>query len=765
MASHKYAPVGKKATFIIEDDEDDSVEISLQSDSSPSLTKSRSSSFEVIVDGTGIVNPKNLPVAYLESVWNMLTFAWVKPLLELGNSRALEQTDLYDLDREDSAVGVYETFSKKWKSELKTSKPSVAMAYMLAFGGPFVAAGFLKLIHDSCIFISPMMLKHLISFLSDPTQPTSIGVGYVIIIFGANVMMSMCLRQYFYWCYLTGMRLRSAVITSIYNKSLVLGAAALSSRSSGEIMNLMSVDASRMQELTPYLHAIWYSFYQITVAVYFLWQQVSYAALSGIAVILILIPVTAKVSSYLKATQKEISKIRDERVKVTNEVLAGMKVIKFQAWEQEFESRIQSIRTKELEYLKKYMLMQSYSSALYTSIPLLVAIATFATYVLIMKEPLTIATALTSLALFDILRFPLAMLPNVLNNVIEARISLDRIQGFLLEADAEDIPNEFPAGMKKGMPLDGYSSKSHLNPDVHGVYLHRASFMNEKTYTRPKPKSSMLISTHNYDENTSIWTKLHDFSINLCIRVKRKLMRAFRNNYGSPHSRSSVIHNSGGVTGPDRMFELGGGVEDDMYDHGIDDQLSDEEDDFAPREYSYKSYVTTQQLLLDEAEKVIANLEKNLYKVHFGQSQDSMNSTSSSARSLNDNSMWEAEESVHDNSALRMIGEENTDVINTVVSPLVKDQCAQGAGGSDRDNLITLALSRVNIHCCQGEVVAIVGQVGCGKTSILRALLGDMKLLHGDAVIKGACAYVSQKPFIQVSYARLANIMLLYDAL
>ena len=137
MASHKYAPVGGKPKFIIEDDEDDSVEISLQSDSSPSISnKSRSSSFESVVDGTGISNPKNNPTAFVESIWNMLTFAWVKPLLELGNSRALEQTDLYDLDREDSAVGVYESFSKKWKAELKTSKPSVAMAYMLAFGGP-----------------------------------------------------------------------------------------------------------------------------------------------------------------------------------------------------------------------------------------------------------------------------------------------------------------------------------------------------------------------------------------------------------------------------------------------------------------------------------------------------------------------------------------------------------------------------------------------------------------------------------------------------
>jgi len=222
------------------------------------------------------------------------------------------------------------------------------------------------------------------------------------------------------------------------------------------------------------------------------------------------------------------------------------------------------------------------------------------------------------------------------------------------------------------------------------------------------------------------------------------------------------------------MFELGSGFEEDLYDTGsaaggaIGGADSDEEDDFAPREYSYKSYVTTQHLLLDEAEKVIAGLEKNLYKAQYGQTEDSSSgSGSGSSWNVNSNSagtgMWEAEDSLHDHSVLRMMEDDTTptsasgSVLNTVLSPMANIQNTQdtqdtgGSGtGTSRDNLITLALSRINIHCAPGEVVAIVGQVGCGKTSILRALLGDMKLLYGDAVIKGTCAYVSQKPFIQV---------------
>jgi hypothetical protein len=176
------------------------------------------------------------------------------------------------------------------------------------------------------------------------------------------------------------MRLRSAAVTAVFNKSLVLSAAALSRRTTGEISNLMSVDSTRLQDLTPYGHAIWYSLYQIVIAMALLWGQLGPACLAGAhfspslgpchsrdlnhfprvllllfygflldhhhaylpdpvflfcvcvagcAAIVLSIPMTSMVSRHLKTLQKALSKMRDDRVKVTNEVLAGMKVSGF----------------------------------------------------------------------------------------------------------------------------------------------------------------------------------------------------------------------------------------------------------------------------------------------------------------------------------------------------------------------------------------------------------------------------------------------------
>ena len=126
-------------------------------------------------------------------------------------------------------IGVYEVFRHYWKKQYNNSnkegvvkKPSLVAVLIQAFGSPFMIAGLLKLIHDSCLFVGPLLLNKLIKYLNDPSIPISTGMTYVVGIFLANFVMSVCLRQYFWWCYRVGMRLRSVVVTAVFSKALVL---------------------------------------------------------------------------------------------------------------------------------------------------------------------------------------------------------------------------------------------------------------------------------------------------------------------------------------------------------------------------------------------------------------------------------------------------------------------------------------------------------------------------------------------------------------
>lgn len=180
----------------------------------------------------------------LFGIWSTLTFGWMDSLLRKGSKKALEASDLPPLLPVDQARTVYRRFRKAWSNQLDSvEQPSLVHALAGAFGAPFFFAGCIKFAHDSSLFLGPLLLNRIIRFLDDPSQPISHGLLLVLCLFLVNLCQSLCLRQYFWLCFRTGMNLRAAVVTAVYSKTMVISTDALSKRTTGEITNLMSVDA------------------------------------------------------------------------------------------------------------------------------------------------------------------------------------------------------------------------------------------------------------------------------------------------------------------------------------------------------------------------------------------------------------------------------------------------------------------------------------------------------------------------------------------
>ena len=239
--------------------------------------------------------------------------------------------------------------------------PSLSRALAYAFGLEFVKAGLLKLVHDVLIFVGPYVLNQLIFFLRDGTAPLSRGVYLTLAVTASQLVMSFCLRHYFFHCYLTGLRVRTAIVVAVYQKALKLSSSERQGRSVGEIVNLISTDAQRIQSLMTYLHATWYSFVQIGLALYFLWLQLGPSCLGGVAIIIVMVPITRAVASWMGGLQKQLMIAKDERVELNSECLGSMKVIKLQAWEEPFMERLLRLRDIELGKLYDYVVANSLS--------------------------------------------------------------------------------------------------------------------------------------------------------------------------------------------------------------------------------------------------------------------------------------------------------------------------------------------------------------------------------------------------------------------
>ena len=110
----------------------------------------------------------------------------------------------------------------------------------------------------------------------------------------------------------------------------------------------------------------------------------------------------------------------DARVKLMNEVLTGIRVIKYYCWEKPFKGKVHDLRTVELKNTEKMAWIMSVGiDCMMSTIPNIVPLVCFSLYPSVMGKPLTSSVAFTSLSLFIILRMPFAMMPFVMMLLVE----------------------------------------------------------------------------------------------------------------------------------------------------------------------------------------------------------------------------------------------------------------------------------------------------------------------------------------------------------
>jgi len=208
------------------------------------------------------------------SFFSVISFWWLNPLMMTGYKRALTPQDLWELNRNDRAAQLSATFRGKWLRQVrkKGDKASLVAAMRQSFGFTFFVAALFKLANDLLAFVAPQLLKAMIGFTQSATAPNWHGYAYAAGLLVTAMVQSVCLHQYFHRVMTTGMRLRSALISSVFRKSLVLTNSARQRHTSGEIVNLMAVDSQRFLDLMSYLQMVWSAPLQISLSLYFLWE-------------------------------------------------------------------------------------------------------------------------------------------------------------------------------------------------------------------------------------------------------------------------------------------------------------------------------------------------------------------------------------------------------------------------------------------------------------------------------------------------------------
>uniref|UniRef100_A0A673LQK9 Canalicular multispecific organic anion transporter 1-like n=1 Tax=Sinocyclocheilus rhinocerous TaxID=307959 RepID=A0A673LQK9_9TELE len=427
-----------------------------------------------------------------------ITFNWFNSMVIKGYKRPLVQEDMWDLNEKDSSQAICQGFEdimaielkkarsslqkkrnkpktkdghqnglakgvsqdvlvmeetgkkkekKKKKKEKKDSESEYPNSWLVptiakTFKGVLLESAFFKLIQDLLSFASPQLLKLMISFTQDKSSQAWTGYLYAVLLLVVAFLQSVILQQYFQRCFILGMKVRTALMAAVYKKALVVSNDSRKESTAGEIVNLMSADAQRFNDVTNFIHLLWSCPLQIALAIAFLWIELGPSVLAGLLVMVLMVPINGWLATKSRGFQMENMKFKDKRMKIVNDILNGIKVLKYYAWESSFEAQVQEIREQELKVMRKFAYLSSVSTFIFSCAPAIVSLATFAVFVSVSPNNILDAEkAFTSISLFNILRFPLAMLPQLISIMVQV---LELIHAVIF------IPKHITATMTEG---------------------------------------------------------------------------------------------------------------------------------------------------------------------------------------------------------------------------------------------------------------------------------------------------------------------------
>ncbi|GAA6043182.1 hypothetical protein JCM8097_008715 [Rhodosporidiobolus ruineniae] len=206
--------------------------------------------------------------------------------------------------------------------------------------------------------------------------------------------------------------------------------------SSGKIMNLISIDTYRLSEICAYLHFLTSEMpLTIIVVLFLLYKLLGVSALAGVLTFIIIMPIQGWIGKLYGKYQLELLAAADQRLTLTTEIISEVRIVKFFAWERKFLEKMDQARRKELAALWRRALATTFGGNLMFGTPVIVAVVTFSFHTKVMNQDLDAETAFTALALFNVLRNPLEGFTDMFVSVLQALVSLGRIDEYLHEEE------------------------------------------------------------------------------------------------------------------------------------------------------------------------------------------------------------------------------------------------------------------------------------------------------------------------------------------
>ncbi|XP_054876690.1 ATP-binding cassette sub-family C member 9 isoform X5 [Poeciliopsis prolifica] len=430
---------------------------------------------------------QDLGVRFLQPFVNLLskaTYWWMNPLIIGAHKRPIELKKIGKLPIAMRALTNYlrlkDAYEDQRTGEDPDRPPSIWRSMYRAFGRPILLSSTFRYLADLLGFAGPLCIYGIVRNLDDDNNDTSANKNMenyfrvyfmyttellenssvlAVLLFLALVLQRTFLQASYYVTIETGINLRGALLAMIYNKILRLSTSNMSmgEMTLGQINNLVAIETNQLMWFLFLCPNLWAMPVQIVMGVILLYNFLSWSALVGASVIVLLAPVQYLIATKLAETQKSALEHSTDRLKQTTEILKGIKLLKLYAWEDIFCDSVEQTRGKELTSLRTFAFYTSMSIFMNAAIPIAAVLATFGVHHFLTSSIPSPSQAFAALALFHILVTPLFLLSTVVRFAVKALVSVQKLGEFL---QSDEIGDDSWRNGDISVPLD--VGKKHL---------------------------------------------------------------------------------------------------------------------------------------------------------------------------------------------------------------------------------------------------------------------------------------------------------------
>ncbi|OQS00281.1 ATP-binding Cassette (ABC) Superfamily, partial [Thraustotheca clavata] len=363
-----------------------------------------------------------------------LSFEWVMPLLKLGNKRQLAPEDMWRLQNSNRVSKLAAEFNAIYHQKNK----GILSSFFAIYWVKFVFLGFMQLFTVLCDLYGPgYVLRKVVEAVEAPVLDTNYVLKLIASLYFSQFVNAFVKSHMNYMNDVIGIQFSSSLRSMLFEKALLLNAQSKKLKTAGDIANLFSVDVINVMSFALSIHQIWIVPCQVSFVLYLLYAIVGWSIFVGLGVVAFILILNAILAIMLGQEEENLFKLKDNRMKVINEVFGAIQIVKFNAWEEKFLAKVRELRQIELNSINRFFRIVIVLISFMNCTPVLVTVTVFATFTMWMKQTLTVAIVFSTLALFKSLQDSLINLPIVIMAMVQSLVSAKRINDVLVLAECD----------------------------------------------------------------------------------------------------------------------------------------------------------------------------------------------------------------------------------------------------------------------------------------------------------------------------------------